>query len=420
MKRSTSILCIAALVLTACVKDATGPKSGPPAAVAPAGGTDQIGDVGVALSAPLSARVTDAAGAPVANAPITWTTSNGTIVPLTPTTDATGVAQARWTLGTTAGTAVAQASVGTLPAITFTATVRPGAVASVAVSGPGTLNVGQRVQMTAAARDAFGNTIQGRTFVWTALPSQVAIVDQTGGVTGLQGGNATIMASTGGLQGSATVNVAQANTSVVINNRLLRPVTVVINGSTAGTVGAQASSQFSAPRTALTVSFSLNRITTTQGNPVGETMNGVFNTISTPATTETFIIDNVIGGQQYFSPQISNNSAATLLMGVNMGLVSENRCNCTVSPFGQNVNIGYYRLFSNSNVRAYNSGSNYTGGFVFWQNLTGFVEASTGLLELSNNLLPVTGSVSGNVLARAVQRANTPAGAHTGPKRLDQ
>ena len=32
----------------------------------------------------------------------------------------------------------------------------------------------------------------------------------------------------------------------------------------------------------------------------------------------------------------------------------------------ENTSFGYYRLFSNSNVRAYRDATNYTGSFIFW------------------------------------------------------
>ncbi len=53
-------------------------------------------------------------------------------------------------------------------------------------------------------------------------------------------------------------------------------------------------------------------------------------------------------------------------MGVNMGLTAQNLCFCTVGAFQGNIAIGYYRLYSNSNVRAYRNGSNYTGPYVYW------------------------------------------------------
>src|SRR5690606_28561496 len=83
-----------------------------------------------------------------------------------------------------------------------------------------------------------------------------------------------------------------------------------------------------------------------------------------------------------FRPTIVNSTATTLLMGVNEGLQSQNRCNCTVAAGSSGTSIGYYRLFSNSNVRAYNNGSGYTGGYIYWENFASSVDGSTGDVTL--------------------------------------
>ena len=69
--------------------------------------------------------------------------------------------------------------------------------------------------------------------------------------------------------------------------------------------------------------------------------------------------------QTYFYPIIDNNTSTGLLMGVNMGLPSENKCNCVVNA-GNETAIGYYKLFGNTNVQAFQDDSNYTGSFIFW------------------------------------------------------
>jgi subtilisin family serine protease len=66
----------------------------------------------VALAAPLVVRVTDPQDAPVANVTVTWAASDPTaqLTPATSTTDATGTAQASWTLGQTLGVQTAAAT----------------------------------------------------------------------------------------------------------------------------------------------------------------------------------------------------------------------------------------------------------------------------------------------------------------------
>ena len=200
----------------------------------------------------------------------------------------------------------------------------------------------------------------------------------------------------GGTSSSFNLTLTVPQMTIVINNQLLRSINVDINGVFAGIVAATSIGQFSGPQVPITVSYTLNRHTTTAGVPVGETMAGIFNAVTNPGLTETFIVNNVLGSQQYFAPVIDNFTNVPLLMGVNMGLTAENRCNCVVPANTLDVEIGYYRLFSNSNVRAYNSNSNYTGGFVFWEGNTivGAVTPGSGRADLFTTITP-------NNLARA-------------------
>jgi hypothetical protein len=126
-------------------------------------------------------------------------------------------------------------------------------------------------------------------------------------------------------------------------------------------------------------------------------MGGSYSTGNDPSGTLSFTIDNVIGDTTYFAPLIDNETGAGLLMGVNMSLESENRCDCVVSTGTQHIGLGYYRLFSNSNVRGYPTGSNYTGPYIFWGhdetvspdgNLESLVESESGATNLQATTAP--------------------------------
>ncbi|HEX6042400.1 MAG TPA: Ig-like domain-containing protein, partial [Longimicrobium sp.] len=88
---------------------------------------DRAGTAGAALPAPLVVRVTDALGNGVPGTPVTWTVvSGGGTVQAGGTTDATGRAQAAWTLGGALGTAQGvQAVAAGLPPVRFTALAAP-------------------------------------------------------------------------------------------------------------------------------------------------------------------------------------------------------------------------------------------------------------------------------------------------------
>ena len=81
-------------------------------------------------------------------------------------------------------------------------------VASVVIA-PQVSEFGGSVQFTATARDAAGNTLNGRTFVWTSSDTNLASVDSTGFVTSSvqRSGNVTITATTEGHSGSETMKV---------------------------------------------------------------------------------------------------------------------------------------------------------------------------------------------------------------------
>lgn len=88
---------------------------------------DRTGTAGAALGAPLVVRVTDAHGNGVPGVPVAWTvTAGGGTVQAGGTTDATGRAQATWTLGAALGTPQGvQAAAAGLTPVRFTASAAP-------------------------------------------------------------------------------------------------------------------------------------------------------------------------------------------------------------------------------------------------------------------------------------------------------
>ena len=84
----------------------------------------------------------------------------------------------------------------------------PGAVAKVEVSAPATTaEVGQTVQLTATARDAAGNVLNGRSFEWATAAPSVATVSETGLVTAVAEGQAEISAAVEGIKGGLVISV---------------------------------------------------------------------------------------------------------------------------------------------------------------------------------------------------------------------
>ncbi|HEU4631869.1 MAG TPA: Ig-like domain-containing protein [Gemmatimonadaceae bacterium] len=70
--------------------------------------------------------------------------------------------------------------------------------------------VGESTQLGASGQDAHGRTVRGVTFTWVALDPEIAAVAGTGTVTGVQAGQARVVASASGFADTAIVTVSAA------------------------------------------------------------------------------------------------------------------------------------------------------------------------------------------------------------------
>ena len=147
----------------------------------------------------------DAQGNSISGTSFTWTTT----APAVATVSSSGVVSA---VG--AGTATIRAvASGVTGSMSVTVTSTP-SVASVSVTLSPSLQVGGSAQASAVARDAAGNTLSGKSFVWSSATTSVASVSSSGVVTGLASGSAQIRATADGVVGAATVTVSTAITSI--------------------------------------------------------------------------------------------------------------------------------------------------------------------------------------------------------------
>jgi len=69
--------------------------------------------------------------------------------------------------------------------------------------------------LSATTKDVLGNVLTGRTITWGTSNSAVATVSQTGLVTGVAAGSATITATSETKSGTSTVTVTQAPVATV-------------------------------------------------------------------------------------------------------------------------------------------------------------------------------------------------------------
>jgi len=90
-----------------------------------------------------------------------------------------------------------------------------------------------------------------------------------------------------------------------------------------------------------------------------------------------------VDGQHYFAPLITNGSASDITLEINPGTAAAVRCNCLVSKGAVRTHIGYYRLYQNSSVAAYNSAHPYIGPHADRRGFAGRVVPQSGAVVLT-------------------------------------
>src|SRR6266699_2596390 len=146
----------------------------------------------------LTASTRDSSGTLLTGRSISWSSGSGTVASV----NANGLVSAM-TQGSATITATSEGKSSTA-AITVTSVP----VASVLVSpATATVRVGQTVQLTATARDSTGSTLPGRTVSWGSSNPSIATVNNSGLVTGIVAGTATITATSEGKSSTAAVTV---------------------------------------------------------------------------------------------------------------------------------------------------------------------------------------------------------------------
>ncbi len=149
-----------------------------------------------------SAVLKDASGNVLTGRTVTFTSSNTGVA----TVSGGGLVSAM-----TSGSAMISASSGGVVG-SAALSVQSGSstVASITVSLPSSsIQVGQTMQSAAIAKDAAGNTLSGATVSWSMSSGQsVATVSSAGLITALAVGSATVMATSNGVTGVASFNVA--------------------------------------------------------------------------------------------------------------------------------------------------------------------------------------------------------------------
>jgi adhesin/invasin len=186
-------LLIGAMALFSCNDAPTETaRVGTPAALDIVAGDAQEGVVGTELASPLVVRVEDANGLPVVGQLVNFrvTVGGGSVFAGSGITNALGIVQDRWTLGTSTADsqrvearAVDPNTGARLVFATFRATARPGPAQSVTKNGgdaqQGALGVALAESLAVRVADAFGNAVPGVTVAWATSLGNGAVSPAT-------------------------------------------------------------------------------------------------------------------------------------------------------------------------------------------------------------------------------------------------
>jgi hypothetical protein len=183
-------------------------------------GMDQSGQVGTALANPLVVQVADAFGNPIPGVDVVWTADGGgSVSSPTTTTGADGQTSVTRTLGTTAGTQRALASVDGLAGspVTFVHTATAGAPSGLSiVSGDdqtGPVSTELPLPLVVALRDGGGNPVPAAAVSWVIGSGGGSVTPSTSSTDAA--GQAIVAWTLGGTPGPNTVSAVVSGIGVV-------------------------------------------------------------------------------------------------------------------------------------------------------------------------------------------------------------
>jgi hypothetical protein len=141
-----------------------------PAVIAVLSGARQSGSVGAALPKAVVIAVRDVHGNGVPAVPLTVRAAGGSVADVAPTTDSTGRAVIRWTLGRTAESQTLEVRASEVDSTArITARARAGSAANIAfVSPPAQSKAGSAVRLVARVTDSYGNPVPNALVVFAA------------------------------------------------------------------------------------------------------------------------------------------------------------------------------------------------------------------------------------------------------------
>jgi len=167
-------------------------------------------DVTLGSALKIGAVVRDSSGAAIPGARVIWSSGNTSVAVVDSTGRVTGKSVGIATVKAQSGSAVSFATVTVLTIPTGTVAVSPASV---------TVKLGATTRFSATVRDPSGQVLSGRAISWTSSQPFVATIDSNGVATAVGPGSTTIAASSGGVNGSATLIVPGGNSQVDLSHQ---------------------------------------------------------------------------------------------------------------------------------------------------------------------------------------------------------
>ncbi|PYO65570.1 MAG: hypothetical protein DMD69_16850 [Gemmatimonadetes bacterium] len=146
-----------------------------------------------------------------------------------------------------------------------------------------------------------------------------------------------------------------------VHNGLVEPVEILRDGTAIDTVPPEGTVRLALPRRGTPRADLRWRLIQPGNPPIGEPLEGPLPEFHRIRGRRVAPIVAQVGGQSYFAPLVTNTSATDITIEVNPGTRAAVRCNCLVSKGAVRTHIGYYRLYRNSTIAAYNNAHPYAG-----------------------------------------------------------
>jgi hypothetical protein len=185
-----------------------------------------------------------------------------------------------------------------------------------------------------------------------------------------------------GPSADASVSTTLGDNIFLVENKLLLPVRLFVDDSLLDELPAGTSRTYPISQSSLRLDWELVKETTSGGRAIGDDMAGGFGGVEAGDVLD---INNVVDDQDYFYPYVTNHLSEECEVIVNSGWENENVTGAVVPANSQEVSLGYYRLYTNSNLTLDCGGTTYWWGLQPDENsdtsFYGDVEEDTGWIE---------------------------------------